>query len=402
VGLVRDITERKRQQEHLQQALSNLEEREQRLQSVLHTAVDGIITIDDRFCIEHFNPAAERIFGYEAEEVIGKNVKLLMPEPYHSEHDGYVNNYKQSGNAKIIGLGGRELQGRRKDGSTFPLELGISEIKLQQKERSFVGIVRDITARKLQEDTLRATLGRLATYTNDLERSNQELDEFAYIASHDLKEPLRGIHNHSRFLLEDYENLLDDDGTRRLNRLIYLTQRMERLVNDLLYFSRIGRQDLAFRQTDLNAVIKDVVSTIEQFLEDRHAKVVVNGTLPTIYCDVTRITEVFRNLISNAVKYNDKVEKIVEVGLLDEHPDPDGKSRRNVFYVRDNGKGIPKEFYGDIFRIFKRLEKGDGMEDGTGVGLTFVKKIILRHNGTIWLESALGVGTAFYFTLEAA
>jgi light-regulated signal transduction histidine kinase (bacteriophytochrome) len=262
--------------------------------------------------------------------------------------------------------------------------------------------VRDITARKLQEDTLRATLGRLATYTNDLERSNQELDEFAYIASHDLKEPLRGIHNHSRFLLEDYENLLDDDGTRRLNRLIYLTQRMERLVNDLLYFSRIGRQDLAFRQTDLNAVIKDVVSTIEQFLEDRHAKVVVNGTLPTIYCDVTRITEVFRNLISNAVKYNDKVEKIVEVGLLDEHPDPDGKSRRNVFYVRDNGKGIPKEFYGDIFRIFKRLEKGDGMEDGTGVGLTFVKKIILRHNGTIWLESALGVGTAFYFTLEAA
>ena len=175
---------------------------------------------------------------------------------------------------------------------------------------------------------------------------------------------------------------------------------MERLVNDLLYFSRLGRQELAIQSTDMNAVIHDIESTLEVFLQERHARITIPKPLPTVTCDVTRVTEAFRNLITNAVKYNDKPEKTVEIGFLHEHALPDGSIASNVFYVRDNGKGIPSEFYEEIFRIFKRLQSSkDSQEEGTGAGLTFVKKIIERHDGRIWLESEIGKGTTFYFTL---
>jgi light-regulated signal transduction histidine kinase (bacteriophytochrome) len=268
-------------------------------------------------------------------------------------------------------------------------------------EKEFVGVLRDLTVRKKQEESLRDTLGRLAAYAADLERSNQELDDFAYIASHDLKEPLRGIHNHSRFLLEDYEDRLDQDGKRRLDRLVHLSQRMEKLVNDLLYFSRIGRFDLAVRPTDIAAVVGDVITTLEQFIEERHAKVVVVGDLPDVFCDTVRVTEVFRNLVVNAVKYNDRTEKIVEIGWLPTRTDESQKARRHVYFVRDNGKGIAPEFYEDIFKMFKRLERSDD-DSGTGAGLTFVRKIVQRHGGHIWLESEPGSGTTFYFTLAPA
>ncbi|RYE55975.1 MAG: PAS domain-containing sensor histidine kinase, partial [Rhizobiaceae bacterium] len=214
------------------------------------------------------------------------------------------------------------------------------------------------------------------------------------------KEPLRGIHNHSRFLLEDYAEQLDADAKRRLDRLVHLSQRMEKLVNDLLYFSRIGRQELAIRPTDLGLVVSDVISTLEQFLEDQHARVEVIGELPEITCDSVRVTEVFRNLIVNAVKYNEKSEKLVEIGSLSSHPDTSGRTWRQVFFVRDNGKGIALEFHEDIFRMFKRLERPDN-DDGTGAGLTFVRKIVQRHGGQIWLESTPEQGTTFYFTLAS-
>jgi PAS domain S-box-containing protein len=260
--------------------------------------------------------------------------------------------------------------------------------------REFVGSLNDITERREAE-------AALLSYTHALECSNRELDDFAYIASHDLKEPLRGLFNHATFLLEDYKDKLDEDGVRKLHRLSYLSQRMERLVNDLLYFSRLGRQDLAVQLTNMNEVIYDIQKTLEIFLEERHARIRVVNKLPSMTCDKPRITEVFRNLITNAVKYNEKDEKIVEIGFLETYP-LGGDIMRNVFYVKDNGRGIAAQFYEEIFRIFKRLQstKGEG-EEGTGVGLTFVKKIIERHEGKIWLESEVGVGTTFYFTLSA-
>jgi signal transduction histidine kinase len=247
---------------------------------------------------------------------------------------------------------------------------------------------------------MRRSAEKERAYVGELERSNQELDDFAYIASHDLKEPLRGLFNHASFLLEDYNDKIDDDGVSRLNRLGQLCQRMERLINDLMYFSRLGRADLAVQETDPNAIIVEIRQMMETFLGERHARIVVPRVLPRIVCDRTRVTEVFRNLITNAVKYNDKTERLVEVGFL-ESVHTKQRNEKNVFYVRDNGVGIDLEFHQEIFRIFKRLQNpSDGQESGTGVGLTFVKKIVERHGGRIWLESESGKGTVFYFSLN--
>ena len=383
---------------HFKRAGERNERARLRFEALMDNSPDAVVTIDRFGIVRQFNLAAERLFRYAEADVVGKNVKILMPEPYHSAHDGYLRHHVETGEKHIIGTI-REVSGRRSDGVLFPLDLSISDLPAEG-EKEFVGVLRDLTARKRQEESLRQTLTQLSAYAADLERSNKELDDFAYVASHDMKEPLRGIHNHSRFLLEDYADQLDADAKRRLDRLVHLSQRMEKLVNDLLYFSRIGRQELAIRPTDLGAVVNDVVTTLEQFLEDRHARVVLVDELPEITCDSVRVTEVFRNLIVNAVRYNDKAERLVEVGCLAGHVDAAGRERHQVFFVRDNGKGIALEFHEDIFRMFKRLERSDS-DDGTGAGLTFVRKIVQRHGGQIWLESSPGQGTTFYFTLAS-
>lgn len=366
-----------------------------RFDALMDNSPDAVITIDAHGLIRQFNPAAERLFGHPEADVVGQNVKLLMPEPYHSAHDGYLKHHADTGERHIIGTI-REVNGKRADGTIFPLDLSISELPAEG-EKEFVGVLRDLSIRKRQEENLRETLGQLAAYAADLERSNQELDDFAYIASHDLKEPLRGIHNHSRFLLEDYAEQLDHEGKRRLDRLLHLSQRMEKLVNDLLYLSRIGRFELAIQPTDIAAMLREILSTLEQFLDERHAKVIVAADMPQVTCDSVRVAEVFRNLIVNAAKYNESAEKIVNVGYLPAHADELGRTRTRVHFVQDNGKGIASEFYEDIFKMFKRLERDD--DGGTGVGLTFVRKIVQRHGGHIWLESEPGKGTTFFFTL---
>jgi len=379
-GIIRDITERK-------DVEAKLRSHTNYLRAVVDHAIDGLITINEQGIVRSFNPACERIFGYNAEEIIGNNIKMLMPEPYHSEHDHYLKHYLTTGDAKIIGTAGREVRAKRKDGTIFPMDLSVSSFQLEDG-RYFSGIIRDITERKDVE-------AKLISYMKELESSNKELDDFAYIASHDLKEPLRGIHNHSRFLLEDNEGKLDADSVGRLGRLVYLSQRMEKLVNDLLYFSRLGRQELAIQSTDINHVIADIESTLDVMLEEHHVQITIPETLPTITCDRLRVTEAFRNLITNAIKYNDKPEKIIEIGFLSQF-----EGFTHVFYVKDNGIGIPVEFYNEVFRIFKRLQSSKtNEEEGTGVGLTFVKKIIERHGGRIWLHSEMGKGTSFYFTL---
>jgi PAS domain S-box-containing protein len=355
------------------------------LSAVLNTALDGLITIDGAGTIETFNPAAAKLFGYEEQEAIGQNVSMLMPEPYQSGHDGFLRSYMETGTAKVIGIG-RELQARHKTGRVFPIELGVNDMHVGGK-RMFVGTVKDITERKQAEASLAESFAAVL-------RSNQELDDFAYVASHDLKEPLRGLTHNALFLKEDFGNVLGEGGLRRLDRMSYLCERMDRLINDLLYFSRLGRQALAIRQTDLNMVIADIKSMMEFTLTEQNAKLIVPESLPVIVCDQARITEVFRNLITNAVKYNDKPEKRVEIGCT-------GTDEARIYHVRDNGIGIAEKFHDDIFRIFKRLNTEDDKVKGTGVGLTFVKKIIERHGGNIWVESTPGIGTTMRFSLPA-
>jgi light-regulated signal transduction histidine kinase (bacteriophytochrome) len=275
----------------------------------------------------------------------------------------------------------------------------------------------------------------LARLNTELERSNLELDSFAYIASHDLKEPLRGIHNYSYFLLEDYADKLDADGVDKLQTLIRLTQRMEMLIDSLLYYSRLGRQQLALRPADLNQVLAETLELLAPRLRQSGVTVRIPHPLPTLPADAIRVGELFNNLITNAIKYNDKAEKWVEIGWRQETGDTGqetGDRRREtgdretgngmiaaaypafpaadlvsrvssspVFYVRDNGIGIAPRHHEEIFRIFRRLHGREEYGGGVGVGLTIVKKIVERHGGRLWVESTLGEGTTFYFTLTA-
>jgi signal transduction histidine kinase len=251
--------------------------------------------------------------------------------------------------------------------------------------------------RRTTEQALRQSEAGLIRHANALERSNKDLDEFAYIASHDLREPLRGLFTNSTFLQEDYQDKIDAQGVKRLRRICLLSQRMDTLISELLYFSRIGRQQLEIQPTDLNAAIRDIASTMETTLNQRNATISIPRPLPEVICDKPRICEIFRNLIANAIKYNESDDKIVEIGFLD-NSFVNNNTDEQVFYVRDNGIGIEQEFHEEIFRIFKRLNIEDDAERGTGVGLTFVRKIVGRHGGRIWLESERGRGTTFYFT----
>ncbi|MBD2345302.1 ATP-binding protein [Anabaena subtropica] len=234
----------------------------------------------------------------------------------------------------------------------------------------------------------------LAQLNIELERSNQELDAFAYIASHDLKEPLRGIHNYSNFLMEDYGEIIDTSGKEKLFTLIRLTQRMEDLIDSLLHFSRLGRVDLSMQDTDLNEIVHRILDMLSGRIEETGVEIRIAQPLPVVYCDRIQIGEVFSNLIANAIKYNDKAHKWIEIGYFENPPLP------VTFYVRDNGIGIREKHFDAIFRIFKRLHSPSKYGGGTGAGLTIAKKIVERHSGIIWLESTYGEGTTFYFTLQ--
>lgn len=246
----------------------------------------------------------------------------------------------------------------------------------------------------------------LAKINVELERSNSELDAFAYIASHDLKEPLRGIHNYSSFLIEDYADILNEDGVSKLQTLVRLTQRMEDLIDSLLYFSRLGRIELSLQPTNLNYLVKNVIDVLNISLKETNVDIRLPRPLPSIPCDPVQVSEVFSNLISNGIKYNDKAEKWVEIGFLDteealEHfPNQENQEKQEnpiIFYVRDNGIGIQEKHLDVIFRIFKRLHTPNKYGGGTGAGLTIAKKIVERHGGIIWVESTYGEGSTFYF-----
>ncbi|WP_392483147.1 ATP-binding protein [Nostoc sp. C110] len=242
---------------------------------------------------------------------------------------------------------------------------------------------------------------KLASMNFELQRSNEELDSFAYVASHDLKEPLRGIHNYANFLMEDYADVLDDDGIAKLQTLVRLTQRMEDLINSLLHFSRLGRAELIRQPVNLNDVVQQVIGTLTIARPQSEVEFRIPQPLKSVQCDRAQINELFSNLISNAIKYNDKPQKWVEIGCVEGNGESKISPTSLTFYVRDNGIGIPEEHLDKIFQIFRRLHGRDDFGGGTGVGLTIARKIVERHGGRIWVESIPTLGSTFYFTLSA-
>lgn len=296
--------------------------------------------------------------------------------------------------------------------------LGVWALGFSGRERRFgsaeLSLARDLSDRAAiaidnvlllaREQVARAELAEkakeLLRLNAELESSNQELDAFACIASHDLKEPLRGIHNYAHFLLEDYGERLDADAAGKLKTLARLAHRMQALLDSLLHYSRVGRQELALRETDLQQVVEDTIELLQARIQETGTEVRLPRPLPSAVVDHSRVGEVFGNLIANAIKYNDKPGKWVEVGWQAGEDAGAGRAA-TVYYVKDNGIGIPRQHHDAVFRIFRRLHAREEYGGGVGVGLTIVRKIVERHGGRIWLESIPGEGTTFHFTLAA-
>lgn len=225
----------------------------------------------------------------------------------------------------------------------------------------------------------------------ELEKRGKELEDFTYIVSHDLKEPLRGITSFSQFVLEDYGDKLDQEGRDYLVTIERSAERLKKLIDDLLTLSRVTRTGVSFEATKASEIIEEAIERVKFSIDEKNIELVVAQDLPTIYCDKIKMVEVLGNLLSNATRFMDKENPKIEIGHQD-------KVDYHQFYVKDNGMGIEKEYHQRIFGMFQRLQKREDY-GGTGAGLHIAQKIMEMHHGKIWVESELGVGSTFYFTL---
>lgn len=347
------------------------------LYAIVEKAVDAIITIDEKGIIQTSNPATERMFGYKEIELQGKNINVLMPNPYRAEHDSYLTNYKRTGTKKIIGIG-REVVGQRKDGATFPVHLAVSEIQLPDR-RIFAGVVRDISDMKVVQ--------------KELAQSNQDLEQFAYVASHDLQEPLRMVRSFSELLAKRYKGKFDKDADEFIEFILDGSKRMQTLVQDLLAYSRVGSRAKALVPTNSREVLDGVLSQLKLALEQAGAQITFDN-LPMVLADDTQLGQVFQNLISNAIKFHsDQPPKI--------HVSAKQSEDQWIFSVQDNGIGIDPEYFDRVFVMFQRLH-GKDEYPGTGIGLAVCKRIVDRHGGKIWIQSQIGKGSTFFFSLPVA
>jgi PAS domain S-box-containing protein len=387
-GIVRDITDRKRLEQEVRQRLQELAEAEERMRSVVNHVVDGIISIDERGTVATFNPAAEKIFGHAAPEVIGQNVKVLMPEPYHSQHDAYLANYLGSGQAKIIGIG-REVVGRRKDGSTFPMELAISVFRLGER-CYFTGIVRDITERKRLEQELRQRLDELA-------EADRHKNEFLAMLAHELRNPLAPIRNALHIL--KMPGAVGPAVPQARGMMERQVQHLVRLVDDLLDVSRImrGRIELHREPVDLAAVVNRAAETAQPAI-DAHGQELLVALPPepvVLEGDLIRLAQVISNLLVNAAKYSKKAGRIwLTAGR---------EAGQAVVRVRDSGIGIAPELLPHIFDLFVQADRSLARsQGGLGIGLTLVKKLVEMHGGGVTAFSpGPGQGSEFVVRLPA-
>lgn len=353
-----------------QDAADALQGSKNRLAAILDNVLDGIITINERGIVESFNLAAEKIFAYASAEVIGKNVNMLMPEPYHREHDGYLHNYVSTGVKKIIGIG-RQVVGRRSDGSTFPMDLAVSAMQLGDK-RLFTGIVRDITER--------VKIERMKT-------------EFISTVSHELRTPLTSIRGSLGLIaggvageLPLQAKVLVDIAHKNCDRLILL-------VNDILDMEKIeaGKMEFDAQPLELMALLQHSLVTNQAYAEQYRVRYELTGELSDlkVKVDANRMQQVLANLLSNAAKFSPAGEWVaVSVGS-------DG--RRVRIEVSDHGSGIPAQFRSRIFEKFAQADSSDTRnKGGTGLGLSITRAIVEQMGGRIGFDSQPNVLTTFW------
>jgi len=357
---------------------------EERLSRLALIAADAIVTADKDQRILMFNPSATKIFGYSEAEAMGQPLDILIPDRFVAVHRCHVEEFRTAPEVSRNAMRPRDIYGRRKDGSEFPAEASIAKMH-QGGGWFFTVILRDVTERRLAERSL-------ARQTQALERSNEELQDFALVASHDLQEPLRKVLAFGGLLRQRAGDSLDEESRHYLERMEYATGRMQRLTASLLDLARVQTQGQPFEATDLSSVVAEVVSDLELRVRETEASIEIDP-LPTVVADPSQLHRLFQNLLGNALKFRDP-ERRPRIHLSAE-PLEDGQWR---IVVEDNGIGFDEKYADRIFRPFQRLQGSEQLE-GSGMGLAICSRIVARHGGEITVRSQPGVGSRFVVTL---
>lgn len=379
--IVRDITHQKEFEE-------TLEKSEEKYRTLFESTSLGVVYQDKDGSIISANPAAEEILGLTLDQMQGRT--STDPRWNAIREDG--SDFPGEEHPAMVALKtGREVKNVIM-GIFDPIKKSSAWININATPQfkkddiepyQVYTIFEDITHKKIHEIELQKTL-------DELKRSNSELEQFAYVASHDLQEPLRMISSFTQLLERRYKNQLDDDAIDYIHYAVDGAKRMQELINDLLIFSRVKSKAGEFKSVDLDNVINDVLFNLEIAIEKNDAVITKEG-LPVIFGDYSQMVQVFQNLIGNAIKYRSK--KTPKIQIYSKKEDDYW-----LFSIKDNGIGIESEYFDHIFQIFKRLHSHDEYE-GTGIGLAITKRIIDRHDGEIWVESEPGNGSTFYFTI---
>jgi PAS domain S-box-containing protein len=392
---------------------------EEQTRLIVSNAFDAIIAMDANGVITTWNPQAEAIFGWTREEAVGlKAADTIVSPSYRETIEESIKKFLASGEGLIFNMQ-IEITALHRDGHEFPVEMTASPAR-SGNSYVFIAIIRDITERKRAEDELtrhrmhlrelvkektaeltrtneqlqkeiaehKISEKRKAELLKELESTNRELKDFAYIVSHDLKAPLRAISTLANWISTDYDEKLDEEGKEQLGLLIRRVHRMNALINGILDYSRVGRIKEEKKEVNVNELVAEVIDMVAP---PENIKITIENELPLILFEKTRLVEIFQNLLSNAVKYMNKPQGSIKIGCVEDN----GYWK---FSVSDNGPGIEEKFFNKIFQIFQTLSPLDEHES-TGIGLTLVKKIITMYGGNIWVESEVGRCCTFFFTL---
>lgn len=348
---------------------------EARMRGILESAMDAIITVDTNQHIVMYNRAAERIFGWPSDQMLGQRLEVLIPERFRTAYLENIGHFSTvdptSGNMG----NGRQIYGMRASGEEFPLDASISQLDTAEG-KIFSVILRDVTA------NVRANAA--------LERSNLDLQQFAYIASHDLKTPLRSIGGYVRILEKNYADKLDDKAMTLIHHTMAAAKRLEQLTEDLLSFARVNSEVRPFAPVNFGEMLDEVIQLMDATLVGSGARV-THGELPQIVGDRTQLVQLLLNLLGNGIKYCVGRAPVIHVSA--------GRTDRAwEFSVTDNGIGIDAKHHEKIFEVFTRLHTQQAYS-GTGIGLAVCRRVVERHSGEIWLTSSLGEGSTFHFTI---